>query len=261
MRNLEHINIEITKNCNQNCFYCFNDSGNSMINKSLSTSKWLGILKLLKSKGLKSVHFTGGEPFIYPEIMTIIKGSLQLELETSVLSNGYKIKEYTEKYPKILSKLSVAQISLDSTKPIIHNKRRRYENAWNDAIEAIFALDSLGVPIEISSTVDNETISEIKNLVDFSLAHNFKLIIRPLINTGRALMLQKDSMLKEKIKNELERIDSNEKISLVTDRFKYVSFYELQNQYLPKESFSFTTINQFNVFNSLSKYVDISSVL
>ena len=261
MNNIEHLNIEITKNCNQNCFYCFNDSGIVNSNKKLQTSKWIEIMKLLKDIGLKSVHFTGGEPFVHPDIIQILKGSLQLKLSTSILSNGYKLKEYVEKFPRILSKLSVAQISLDATRPDIHNYRRGYKNAWQDAIDAIFALDSLNIPVEISATIDNNTLNEIKYLVEFARTNNFKLVIRPLINTGRAIKLLNDSSLNEKIENELTKLDSSHKVTIVKDRFKYLSFDTLQKKYLSKESCSYTTINEFNVIKNLSKYVDISSVI
>ena len=76
---IRHLNIEVTKRCNQRCFYCFNDSGIGSPASELTPEKWLNVLHA-QSRGLESVHLTGGEPFSYPGAIDILVGVPQLGL-------------------------------------------------------------------------------------------------------------------------------------------------------------------------------------
>jgi len=234
MKRIDHLNIEVTNKCNQNCFYCFNNSGTDVKSEFFPAIKWLDILNSLKSNGLKSVHFTGGEPFIYPEIMQLIKGSLDLGISTSVLSNGYKIKTLSTEQPEILSKLSVAQISMDSVNPEIHNKRRNYNYAWQDANDAIHALKILNIPVEISSTIDDENLQSIKGLAEYAQINNVSLLIRPIINKGRAESISISQNLTKKIENEIAEIKDIINIKFVKDRFNYLPNDKICEKYINK---------------------------
>ena len=221
-KKLEHVNIEITKSCNQKCFYCFNNSGKGSKCEEISTQTWLEFLKNLKKIGLKSVLFTGGEPFIFTEIIQLLNGSIKLELETNILSNGYNIPYFVKKYPNILKQLNLAQISLDSMQPSKHDARRGLTGAWKSAISAISALQSLGVTIEISSTIDNKNADDIYDLVEFSNKIKAKLILRPVLNLGRAKGLNLNEQILNRIKKESHVINKKFNNIIVKDRFNYV---------------------------------------
>jgi len=251
MTKLRHINIEVTNDCNQNCYYCFNNSGSDKNNRTVSLNQWLGLIKHLKNCGLQSVHFTGGEPFVYSDIIPLIKGSIDLGLEVSILSNGHKIMDYSAQFPEILAQLTVAQISLDSIIPEFHNKRRNYFNAWQDAMDAIHSLRKLKVPVEISSTIDSGNINSIEELAKFAFNNDLGLIIRPVLNQGRAKYLFHDSKLANSIEKEIRNVQEVISVRIVNDRFNYLSYSEVQRIPLPLESL---TINYDNFDSEFSEY-------
>lgn len=256
---IEHVNIEVTKICNQSCSYCFNDSSPKSLNKSLSSEEWEKLLAIAKEKGLKSVHLTGGEPFTYKNIIQLIKICQNLDFETSILSNGFKISSYAVKYPEIFRRLKLAQISLDSLNEELNNKRRGYKKAYSDAISSIDALNHLGVPIEISMTIDAENINEIDEMIQFANKFKAKLILRPLILKGR---------------NELNIFeDVNEKIKYfeffqnieIKDKFYYVTHLPVNDKsiiqkgyltILPEGNIESDYLNNKNIF----KFVDLFKV-
>lgn len=184
---INHINIEVTKICNQSCYYCFNNSGTFADKKILSYSKWLHHLKLLEKQGLRSVHLTGGEPFIYQDIIQLIDGCIKLRLSTSILSNGLRINSLTKKFPDTFSKLSLAQISLDSVNEQKHNRRRGNNNAFKDAVQALDSLYFLEIPLEISMTIDEDNLEDIDPILRFAEKYNAKVILRKLVKKGRTL--------------------------------------------------------------------------
>ncbi|MCH8332026.1 MAG: radical SAM protein [Bacteroidetes bacterium] len=165
---INHINIEATKICNQACFYCFNESGPRASGKTLNPDEWSYRLKLLRNKGLQSVHLTGGEPFAYKYIIELIKVCQNLGLKTSILSNGMKISHHIGKHPKLFMGLELAQISLDSLNRNEHNMRRGYDRAYDDAITAIESLTDLSIALELSMVIDYQNIEQIEQMITFA---------------------------------------------------------------------------------------------
>lgn len=224
---IEHLNIEITRGCNQRCFYCFNDSGDCLKNE-LPLRTWLTILKQLKLKGLKSVLVTGGEPFTRLGIMDFLKKVQDLGIETSILSNGYKVQEYAITCESVFKNIVVAQISLDSMNPETHDKRRGEPGAWKQAIDAIQSLKNLGVSIEISCVTSEDNLSNVYALVEYCRAIGALLILRPLTAIGRGsscIRHSKNAILANKIKQLEKKYDK----IITGDRFQYVPQPDLHN--------------------------------
>jgi MoaA/NifB/PqqE/SkfB family radical SAM enzyme len=218
-----HFNLEITRNCNQKCFYCFNDSGSSHHKNDLSLTEWKNILSKIHALGHKSVLITGGEPFLHPDIIEILQHAIGLGLETSILSNGYKISAFVEKYPFLFSMLRLAQISLDAIDPEVHNMRRGYNKAFKDAISAINALQKVNVPIEISTTVSDQSLSQLIDVAKYCESIDASLIIRELIPTGRGKTIdtkRADNLTRKKIVRKLYAYTT---ANVVYDRFNYVA--------------------------------------
>lgn len=229
--NIRHINIEVTKTCNQRCFYCFNNSQSSISNNALSVEEWSTLLEKAKDNGLKSVHLTGGEPFAYKRAIELINRCVDIGLETSILSNGLKIKNLSDKYPKIFSQLILAQISLDSLDQNLHNKRRGYHRAYTDAVSAIRSLHKLKVPIEISMSVDYQNINEINLMKDFAKQFSARLILRPLVQKGRNKI-----NLYQEIHDSISHYEKYDNIDIV-DKFKYVTNLPINDKSILSKGF------------------------
>jgi MoaA/NifB/PqqE/SkfB family radical SAM enzyme len=217
-----HFNLEITALCNQRCIYCFNDSGPMRRNTQLPTELWQRFLEHQIELGLKSVHITGGEPFVNPGAMEIITAAQQLGLITSVLSNGYRVPALIKRFAAQFKKLSVVQISLDGAHATDHDSRRGKAGAWRDAVAAIRALRRAGVPCEISCALTYENLNELERLARFCKRLALKLVVRPIVMLGRA----NDSALKPVeatlLNRTLAEIKQNYPDTVVHDKFWYV---------------------------------------
>ena len=245
---IHHINIEATKICNQRCSYCFNDSGPKQKGTVLRADQWEALLSRAEKNGLKSIHLTGGEPFLHKDIIAIINMCVGLGLKTSILSNGFRIAEMSKTHPETFQKLELAQISLDSLKAEKVNKRRGNKNAYQDAISAIVALRTLDVPVEISSVIDDENEQDIESLVNFAEDQGCRLILRPLIKNGRSNVqysLKKNALL------DRDFID-------LEDKFQYVLEGNIQVDAALKQGFltvnpvadvSSSSLNQVGITN------------
>lgn len=217
-----HANIEITRNCNQKCFYCFNDSGPSHKKAELDLFEWMKILSKLQSFGCNSILVTGGEPFMHPDILEILKYCIGLGFETSILSNGYKIAAFVEAHPVLFSKIRLAQISLDTMDAEVYNARRGYTGAFNDAIDAINALRTVHVPIEISTVFSDQTLSQIIDLAKYCESIDAALIIRELISTGRYKIINRKIASNTSKGCLLKELYLHTGVNIVSDRYDYV---------------------------------------
>lgn len=228
---IKHLNIEVTKRCNQRCFYCFNNSGMGSPTRELSPSQWLGILGKLRVQGLESVHLTGGEPFAYKHAVDILAGAQDLGLGTSILSNGLRVPELAGAYPGVFQRLVVAQISLDSLDEDMHNRRRGYHKAFSDAVAAIQALRDLGVLIEVSCVVSENNLADLQDVAEFCNGIDAGLIIRPMLALGRAEACERRPSFDQDLRVSIESLTSG--VRLAADRFQYVA-----DDALPPDGFS-----------------------
>ncbi len=216
---IKHVNIEITNQCNQKCFYCFNDSGDAK-NNELALDTWIEVLRHMKEWGLKSILVTGGEPFMRPGIMDFLRESQSLGLETSVLSNGFKVYEFAQTHKEVIKRLKVAQISLDSMVPTLHDARRGVSGAWRQAIQAIETLSDFEVPVEISCTVSDENINEVKKVGEYCKLIGAKLLVRSLITIGRAVSNKTTDCIDDRLCN-MVRDFALDGINCICDSFFY----------------------------------------
>jgi len=213
----KHINFEITSKCNQKCVYCFNAYRRENIN-DLSFDKIKKILLDLKKKNIKSMLFTGGEPFSRNDMIQVLELSLDMGFDTSVLSNGFKISSLVKENKKVFKRLNTIQISLDTLNEKRLNKVRGYDNAYDDAISAIKELFKYNMKnIEISSVFDKENKDDVLEIAKFAHKHNSKLILRSLYSEVE------NSIIGKEYKDIVLRIKMLYPNILVEDKFAYVT--------------------------------------
>ncbi len=217
-----HFNLEITNLCNQRCVYCFNNSGPMARKGELSTESWRSFLEQQVEHGLKSVHVTGGEPFVNSKAIELIGAAQELGLITSVLSNGYQVPELVEHFKDQFKKLSVVQISLDSARPDPPDARREKPGARPRTLAAIRALRRAGVPCEISCTVSQENLGDLERLARFCHRLALKLIVRPLVASGRGKGTSLEPVHEVSFRELLAEVERQNPGTVVCDRFCYV---------------------------------------
>jgi MoaA/NifB/PqqE/SkfB family radical SAM enzyme len=220
MESITHINIEITGKCNQACFYCFNNSRREIFTGEISFTEWIELIATLRRQGLKSVLITGGEPFLWPNTMDLLCSAQEMGIDTSVLSNGYRISELAQEHANVFKNLTVAQISLDAMTPALNDSRRGLVGAWRQAINAIETLRALRVPVEISSTVSDRNIGELVAIGEYAKSMNASLLVRPLATVGRAACLWVSPSSRKRLETALNQLVENG-VDVVNDRFMY----------------------------------------
>ena len=80
--------IELTKECNLDCSFCFSGSNNHDDHSKLTKSQIFNILKDIKNSNINHVRFTGGEPLLREDLIDILMECSRLELKVILNTNG-----------------------------------------------------------------------------------------------------------------------------------------------------------------------------
>jgi len=169
MHNLNVALLELTKKCNLKCKHCgtaFTSSGNF---KELSLSQWKKVLRDIKELGGEKVIFTGGEPTIKKDFVSIIKEIMRLGLKYAFISNGLFIgREVFQEIVK--NKPYTVRVSIDGDKDL-HNYIRGCESSFQQCLESVGHLQAHNIPVCIVTTVSKlnwTALPEIANLLKVS---------------------------------------------------------------------------------------------
>ncbi len=148
--------IQITGTwCNLECTHCINASGpRSPWLKPLRTDVARRAIEEAATLGVKEIYFTGGEPFLHPDVLPLLREALEVA-PTTVLTNGALIDEAVA---DSLAAIAAAapyslelRVSLDDVDPE-QNDRIRGEGAWAKAVRAIRLLDARGLLPIVTAT-------------------------------------------------------------------------------------------------------------
>lgn len=110
-RKINYLRISLTQQCNYKCIYCHPNPTDVPIDSKTI----IRIINILASLGIEHIRFTGGEPLIRKDIISIIKKTRENDLIKSIniTSNGSLLKKMA---PDLVEGgLSGVNISIDAT--------------------------------------------------------------------------------------------------------------------------------------------------
>lgn len=145
--------------CNLSCFDCFEGSGPGVHRLQMITfNDAKPLIDEAVELGVKQFSFTGGEPFIIPEMVKILDYALTFAT-CLVLTNGTKpVRKRFEQLKPLLQKNNELsfRISLDYPDAERHDAIRG-KGMFDLAIQSLYDLHSFGFPVSVARRrTDNE---------------------------------------------------------------------------------------------------------
>jgi sulfatase maturation enzyme AslB (radical SAM superfamily) len=201
---LEEVRHLVTAQCNLHCEHCYNRAGS---NPDLKSRKYTQeeIDRFYHYFKPSVVSATGGEPLL--ELNTVLQIAKSINSyggELELVTNAYLLTEYVLNQLLEVNPNLSCQISLDGLAEY-HNRVRGNDQAFNRAIMGIQLCLQRHIPVKprLTLTANNfdETFKVIDLLNEISNANdNIKLIVRPVVNYGRA----RDNNIKSVSQSETE---------------------------------------------------------
>lgn len=182
---LDSLNILLTNSCNLRCAHCYVNSGKKL-EKELSGSNWIRIIKEAKNLGVFSLNISGGEPLLHPDFWEIAKFlASKKQFYSNLNTNGTLLKK--EHLELLSSAFSSVQISIDGDNQKRHDRFRGVEGSFNKSINAIKMLIDYGVKTNVAFSLSSNNISSLDGVIKICEDARVNILNIGLVaNIGRA---------------------------------------------------------------------------
>ncbi|MEW6077758.1 MAG: radical SAM protein [Thermodesulfobacteriota bacterium] len=199
---LETLIFHVTRACNLKCRHCWQraDSGSHADNNSgpgqgITPDVFSRLLDEAGSLGMRWVKFTGGEPLLHPGFPEYLKAAADHRLSITMETNATLIDEAMAdllKYPKDIS----ISVSLDGSRPDIHDDFRGVRGAFQRTISGLKLLAERGLQVQIITCLHRGNLSDLEAIIKLARDCGAKsLKINPVQPMGRGSNLDGDACL------------------------------------------------------------------
>lgn len=200
--NPSKLTIVLTEGCNHTCDYCFK-SCNYERKKEVDLEKWRDVIEQADEIGVQEITFSGGEPFLYKGLLSLIELCSAKGIYTKISTNGTCLRE------DVIRKLR------DSGAEYIHLSLPAVTNSLYDMITgsrgdlekvkaAVRLLKQYGFYIRVKMVLTPNNVDEVEQLIDYCVHENVDFIhLAPFILTtssreGKALIPLEESLIRIK---------------------------------------------------------------
>ncbi|MEM4267332.1 MAG: radical SAM protein [Candidatus Woesearchaeota archaeon] len=203
----EEVKIEVTRNCNLSCAFCYNNNTVSEI-PEMPLEKALFVIDKLAKEGVTTIRFTGGEPLVHKGLFKMFRQARRRRLRIKLNTNALLIT------PSLANTLACfVDESLVSLNPVngkitsktfakklanIRELRRRGVRVVLDTVPVGLALKNIKTFYNIAKSLDSEWFCE-----------------RPIPKGSQSFITKKQMMHLINVLIELNKKDSKVKIPAI----------------------------------------------
>lgn len=185
LRKLRLVAWESTRACKFSCKHCRATAQTSPDPKQLSTSEIKGLIDDISRLVKPILIITGGDPLLRDDVYEVAEYATDRGLHVAMALNG----QVDRKTASAIRSAGVKRVSLslDGSKPSIHDEFRGIEGAFEMAMRTAESVKAEGLPFRILTTVTKHNIhdlTDIHKLVTDLGAESWDVFM--LVPTGRA---------------------------------------------------------------------------
>ncbi len=184
---------EMTTSCNLSCIHCHTGETNYQNELTTEEGKQL-ILQLAEIKDFQMMAYTGGEPLVREDLFELLSFSKSIGFSNTLATNATLIDDsIAQKLRK--NGVVIAAVSLDGFDAKTHDKIRRKNGAFKQALDGIRSLHKAGILLHINITAMNYNMDEIKRLLE--LVNELEtgiLLMYQLVPVGRGKSIEYASL-------------------------------------------------------------------
>jgi len=166
-RLLDHLDLELTERCNNNCIHCYINQPENDLNikhRELSTNKIKAVLKEAADLGCLTVRFSGGEPLLREDFTDLYLFARRLGLKVIIFTNASLLTPATVDLFARIPPLKKIQITLYGIKQKTYESISRVPGSYEAAMRGIKLLLSRRIPIVVKTVFLPQNKNEIYEL-------------------------------------------------------------------------------------------------
>lgn len=180
-----NVSWHVTFKCNYNCSFCFRPDFGEECNYQQAKK----IIDKLAKAGLKKISWGGGEPLLWPKMISLIRYTHKKGIITMLITNGELIT------PKILSELvgnlDWLNLPLDGSNDVMQDLMTRKKGHFKRTINLIRYIREHNLPIKlkintVASRINKDDIINIVNIIKHWQINRWKVFqFYPIRNVSR----------------------------------------------------------------------------
>ena len=173
--------------CNLACTYCCAESSPKAAARRVTPDLARDLATEFRAMGGRELFFTGGEPFMHPELGDLVEAGAGLE--RTILTNAMVFGRGRRRETlEAMDRSVLLQVSLDSASPDLHDRQRGH-GSWARAVDGIGLARSLGFRVRVAATLYEEDPAGVRALhatLDEQGIDREDRVIRPVAQEGFA---------------------------------------------------------------------------
>lgn len=158
-----HVVWELTLACNLSCLHCGSRAGKRRPHE-LTTSEAISVVDQLARLGTRHLSLIGGEAYLRPDWVEIIRHATELGIVCSMQTGGRALttKRLAEAKAAGLDGIGV---SIDGL-PDLHDELRGVAGAFHNAVSVLKEAKALGLRTGVNTQIGPRTLSHLSPLLD-----------------------------------------------------------------------------------------------
>ena len=163
-REIDYLRVSLTDLCNYRCRYCMKESGVDKKSHAdmLTLEEMYDFIKAFVSLGGKKVRFTGGEPLVRKNVISLIERVGELPLEKiGLTTNGVFLPEYAPRLAKAnVTSVNVSIDTLDEDKYRFVTMGGNLKDALAGLRSAIDNIEEVKINAVLMRGINDDSVKE-----------------------------------------------------------------------------------------------------
>ena len=175
---------ETTLRCDQACRFCGTRAGRARPDE-LTTEEMLDVVRQLAALGTHEIAIHGGEAYLRPDWLTLIRTAREHDIDTTMVSGGRGLTPEVCRQAKEAG-LRAISISIDGL-PATHDRLRALRGSHASAIAAVKNMQAAGVAVGCNTQLNRENFRELPALAEqFAELGLYGWQVQLMVPMGRA---------------------------------------------------------------------------
>ena len=179
------VTVNLTSKCDQHCIYC--EIGRKIPSSHMDKLnrediEW--IIDEMAATGIKRISFCGGEPFLFPEIISIVEYAGEKNIRCTITTNGMKAFKMSRKDLRILKENNaLINISIDSFDESLQDHIRGKKNSLVNPLRSIEVFSEYGIPVTVLTVISKYNYENLYDIFVTACDKRIKQILfQPVIS-------------------------------------------------------------------------------
>ena len=156
---------ELTYKCPLQCPYCANPLDFANRTTELTTAEWLKVFEEGRKLGAVQLGFSGGEPLVRQDLVTLIKEARQMGYYSNLITSGVglnerKVGEFRE------AGLDHIQVSFQAADESVNNMLAGSKKAFEQKLKMAREVKAQGYPMVLNFVTHRHNIDQIDRIIE-----------------------------------------------------------------------------------------------